>query len=127
MREPPLPELIARLEEMDKPSSAALHGAALGGGFEAAPGCTFRVALHDARVGLPSLDCSPALAARIARPILGRRRRLTGWKWWHDGRSRRTESALCTSRHCQVVKSINRREATRAVSQPNATIFYSFS
>lgn len=38
-----------------KPSLAAIHGAALGGGLELALACTFRVALADAQVGLPEV------------------------------------------------------------------------
>ncbi len=38
-----------------KPSVAAIHGAALGGGLELALACTFRVALPDAQAGLPEV------------------------------------------------------------------------
>ncbi len=40
---------------MPKPVVAALHGTALGGGFEVALGCHFRVAVSGARVGLPEV------------------------------------------------------------------------
>ena len=53
--QPPfLPEVIARFDA-PKPVVAALHGSALGGGFELALGCHFRVALRSARVGLPEV------------------------------------------------------------------------
>ena len=52
---PMLREIISRLESMGKPSVAALHGTALGGGLELALGCTFRVANQDAKIGLPEV------------------------------------------------------------------------
>jgi len=50
---PGLSEVIAAIEAMPKPVVAALHGTALGGGFELALACHFRVAVAGARVGLP--------------------------------------------------------------------------
>ena len=53
---PYLPDVIARFENAPKPVVAALHGSALGGGFELALGCPFRgVALRSARFGLPEV------------------------------------------------------------------------
>jgi 3-hydroxyacyl-CoA dehydrogenase len=52
---PSLGEVIAAIEVMPKPVIAALHGTALGGGFELALGCHFRVAAAGARVGLPEV------------------------------------------------------------------------
>jgi len=52
---PSLHEVIAALEAMPKPVIAALHSTALGGGFELALACHFRVALRTARVGLPEV------------------------------------------------------------------------
>jgi 3-hydroxyacyl-CoA dehydrogenase len=52
---PGLGEVIAQIEAMPKPVVAALHGTALGGGFEVALGCHFRVAVPTARVGLPEV------------------------------------------------------------------------
>ena len=43
------------IEAMPKPVVAALHGTALGGGFELALACHFRVATPTARVGLPEV------------------------------------------------------------------------
>src|SRR5690606_29192729 len=42
---PHLPDLVDRLEQSAKPWVAAIHGSALGGDFEVAMGCRFRVAL----------------------------------------------------------------------------------
>ena len=52
---PSLGEVIAAIEAMPKPVVAALHGTALGGGFELALACHFRVAAPSARVGLPEV------------------------------------------------------------------------
>ncbi len=53
---PYLPDVIARIEASERPVIAALHGTALGGGFELAMGCHYRVARPDARVGLPEVN-----------------------------------------------------------------------
>ena len=55
MREPHLPEVIDQIESSTKPVVAALHGTALGGGFEIALGSHYRIALSDTRVGLPEI------------------------------------------------------------------------
>ena len=52
---PSLHDVIAAIEAMPKPVVAALHGTALGGGFELALACHFRVAVPAARVGLPEV------------------------------------------------------------------------
>jgi 3-hydroxyacyl-CoA dehydrogenase len=54
-RDPQLPEVIAAIEQCRKPVIAAIHGAALGGGFELALGCDARIATPDALVGLPEV------------------------------------------------------------------------
>jgi 3-hydroxyacyl-CoA dehydrogenase len=52
---PTLHEVLTAIEAMLKPVVAALHGTALGGGFELALACHFRVAAPTARVGLPEV------------------------------------------------------------------------
>lgn len=52
---PQLPGVIAAIEACPKPVVAALHGAALGGGFELALGCDARVAAANTVVGLPEV------------------------------------------------------------------------
>lgn len=54
--EPPeLPQVIAAIGACRIPFVAAIHGAALGGGFELALGCDARVADRDAAIGLPEV------------------------------------------------------------------------
>ncbi len=55
LEEPQLPAVIRAIEAVPKPVVAALHGAALGGGFELALGCDARVAAPGAIVGLPEV------------------------------------------------------------------------
>jgi 3-hydroxyacyl-CoA dehydrogenase len=50
-----LPELQAVLEGGPKPIIAAVHGTALGGGFEMALMCHYRVAVPSAKFGLPEI------------------------------------------------------------------------
>jgi 3-hydroxyacyl-CoA dehydrogenase len=52
---PGLSDVIAALEAMPIPVVAAIHGTALGGGLELALGCHYRVALPDAKWGLPEV------------------------------------------------------------------------
>ena len=54
-RAPSLPDMIAAIEASEKPVVAAMHGTALGGGFETALGCHYRCALPSAKVGLPEV------------------------------------------------------------------------
>ncbi len=69
---PHLPELVDRIEAAAKPWIAAIHGSALGGGFEVAMGCRFRVALEGALVGLPevSLGLVPGASGTVRTPRL---------------------------------------------------------
>ncbi|MDN5928902.1 MAG: 3-hydroxyacyl-CoA dehydrogenase NAD-binding domain-containing protein [Hyphomicrobiales bacterium] len=72
---PSLHDLIATLETITtKPTVAAIHGTALGGGLELALGCHFRVADKGARLGLPEvkLGILPGAGGTVRLPrILG--------------------------------------------------------
>ncbi len=48
-------EMNRQLEELGKPSIAAVNGLALGGGCELALACTFRILSENAKLGLPEL------------------------------------------------------------------------
>jgi 3-hydroxyacyl-CoA dehydrogenase len=70
--EPHLPDVVAAIESANKPWIAAIHGTALGGGFEIAMGCRFRVARKDAKIGLPevTLGIIPGAGGTVRTPRL---------------------------------------------------------
>jgi len=47
---------LARIEALDRPVVAALHGTAVGAGFELALACHYRVALPGTRLGFPEIQ-----------------------------------------------------------------------
>ena len=49
-------KLFDRVENMSKPTIAAVNGFALGGGLELAMGCHFRIASENAKMGLPEVS-----------------------------------------------------------------------
>ena len=88
---------LKRLEDVDKPLVAAIHGHALGGGLEFAMACHYRVAVATARVGQPEVLlgiipgaggtqrlprlCGPALALEMCtdgKPIAAVRAKAAG-------------------------------------------------
>jgi 3-hydroxyacyl-CoA dehydrogenase len=54
-REPLLNDVLLRIEACRTPVVAALHGMALGGGFETALACHYRCAMHDLQLGMPEI------------------------------------------------------------------------
>ncbi|MBV9751092.1 MAG: enoyl-CoA hydratase/isomerase family protein, partial [Hyphomicrobiales bacterium] len=54
-RKPPLYQVIHDIEALQKPVVAAMHGTSLGGGFEVALGCHYRIADAKAKMGLPEV------------------------------------------------------------------------
>ena len=74
---PSLHDICALLEALPKPTVAAIHGTALGGGLELALCCHYRVADKGAKVGLPEVKRGLVAAAggvlrRPAAPRSGR-------------------------------------------------------
>jgi len=55
LKEPGLPDLLNRIEASPKRVIAAIHGTALGGGFETALAAHYRCAIASAKVGLPEV------------------------------------------------------------------------
>ncbi|TYC53094.1 3-hydroxyacyl-CoA dehydrogenase [Rhodobacterales bacterium] len=70
--EPHLPDVVMTLEQACKPWVAAIHGSALGGGFEIAMGCRFRIADEKAKVGLPEVNLGiiPGASGTVRTPRL---------------------------------------------------------
>lgn len=66
-----LGDVVARIKACAKPVVAALHGAALGGGPEFAPGCHSRLAMPGARLDLPEVTLGlipgPGRTQRVPR------------------------------------------------------------
>ena len=54
-KDPGFPLVLDAIENASKPVIAAIHGTALGGGFELALACHYRCALPTAKVGLPEV------------------------------------------------------------------------
>lgn len=53
---PSLLDILDLIEQAPIPIIAAIHGTALGGGFEVALACHYRIAVPSAQVGLPEVD-----------------------------------------------------------------------
>jgi 3-hydroxyacyl-CoA dehydrogenase len=70
--EPHLPDLVSHIEAAQKPWAAAIQGTALGGGFEIALGCRFRIAQSSAKIGLPevTLGLIPGASGTVRTPRL---------------------------------------------------------
>lgn len=80
-----LTEVYALLEEFPKPSVAAVHGFALGGGLELALACDLRVVERGARLGLPEMKLGVLPGAggtrrlpRLLPPAIAKQMILTG-------------------------------------------------
>jgi len=54
--EPHLPDVVQAIEDSGTPFLALLHGNVLGGGFEIAMGCAWRIAAPGTRFGLPEVN-----------------------------------------------------------------------
>ena len=54
--EPHLPDVVQMIEDSETPFVAVLHGTVLGGGFEIAMACAWRIAQAGTRFGLPEVN-----------------------------------------------------------------------
>ena len=72
LAEPSLRDLCALLDAFPKPTVAAIHGTAFGGGLELALSCHYRVAARSAQVGLPEvkLGLLPGAGGTVRLPRL---------------------------------------------------------
>lgn len=72
LAEPELPAVIAAVEACSVPVVAAIHGVALGGGFELVLGCDARIAVRGAELGLPevTLGIMPGAGGTVRTPRL---------------------------------------------------------
>ncbi|MEM8592014.1 MAG: FAD-dependent oxidoreductase [Pseudomonadota bacterium] len=73
---PHLPDVVNAIERSETPFLAILHGTVLGGGFELAMACAYRVAKPGTRFGLPEVNMGliPGAGGTQRAP------RLLGWK-----------------------------------------------
>ena len=75
MQRPNLRDLVALLEAMGKPTVAAIHGTALGGGLELAMGCQLPRRRARREAGAAGGQARPAAGSRRHRPAAGADRR----------------------------------------------------
>lgn len=70
---PSLPDVLSAIEDCPIPVIAAIHGQALGGGFEVALSCDYRVMDGAAKVGLPEVNLGliPGAGGTQRTPRLG--------------------------------------------------------
>ena len=71
--EPHLPDVLQKLDQCSKPVVAALFGTVLGGGFEVALSCHYRVAQANTKLGLPevTLGLIPGAGGTQLLPRIG--------------------------------------------------------
>jgi enoyl-CoA hydratase/carnithine racemase len=106
-----LASVVKRLEDLEKPTIAAINGFALGGGFELAMGADFRYLADDARVGQPEilLGIIPGAGGTQRLPrLVGYQRAL---KMCLTGRQIEAEEALTLGLADKVVASDDLDEA----------------
>jgi 3-hydroxyacyl-CoA dehydrogenase len=71
--EPHLPDVLAKVDGCSKPVIGALFGSVLGGGFEVALSCHYRIALKSTKLGLPevTLGLIPGAGGTQLLPRIG--------------------------------------------------------
>jgi enoyl-CoA hydratase/carnithine racemase len=89
-----LVEAIAALEALEKPTIAAVHGFALGGGCELSLGCDFRYVADDARIGQPEIQLGLIPGAGGTQRL----QRLIGFQ--------RTKDLVFTGRHVGAAEAL---------------------
>src|SRR5207248_8836848 len=64
--------VVDRLDRLNSPTVAVIHGYCLGGGLELALACNYRIAVDDARLGFPEvmLGLHPGLGGTVRLPRL---------------------------------------------------------
>lgn len=105
------------IEHLGKPVIAGINGLALGGGFELALGCTFRILSENAKMGLPEvgLGAIPGIGGTQRLPrIIGKGRAL-----WYllTGELIDAQTALLIGLANKVVPSANLMEACLEVAK----------
>lgn len=94
--------LFATIENLPYPTVAAINGVALGGGFEVALTCDYRILANDGRVGLPEVNLGiyPGWGGTVRLP------RLTGLQtaldWMLSGRTHKADKALAVGAIDQI-------------------------
>lgn len=116
-QEPSFAELYQRIEQSPKPVIAAIHGTALGGGFELALACHYRIMTARAKVGLPEvhLGVLPAGGGTQRLPrIVGAR---TAMDMMTSGRHVGGTEALSLGLVDRVAPAVELGDAARAFAQ----------
>jgi len=97
-------ELFTRLEELEKPTIAAIEGSCVGGGLELALSCDFRITSTEAKFGFPEakIGMLPDLGgtvrlARMAGPAVAK-------EWIFTGRQYPAQRALELSLATELVE-----------------------
>lgn len=85
---------IGTLEGLDKPTIAAVHGFALGGGCELSLGCDFRYVAEDARIGQPEINLGLIPGAGGTQRL----QRLIGFQ--------KTKELVFTGRHFEATEAL---------------------
>ena len=102
--------VVDRLDRLNAPTVAVIHGYCLGGGLEIALACDYRIALDDARLGFPEvmLGLHPGLGGtvrlpRLINPLEAMTLMLTG-RNTHAGRAKALGlvDAVVPERHVQA-------------------------
>lgn len=95
--------VFGAIENLPYPTVAAINGMALGGGFELALCCDYRILTDDARVGLPEVNLGiyPGWGGSVRLPrIVGLQ---AGLDWMLTGRPQKASDALAIKAVDQVV------------------------